>query len=60
MNIVCNLTVTNVAMLRIFEVISDKIYVDKYVLKTLQKQKRNNNNNSNNISIQFSFMKALA
>ena len=33
-----NLTVTNVAMLRILEVIPDKIYLDKSVLMSSRKQ----------------------
>jgi hypothetical protein len=51
MNIICKLTVINVAMLQIFEIIPDKIYVDESVPKSLQKQRRSNDNNS----VQFSF-----
>jgi hypothetical protein len=38
--VICNLTVTNVAMLRILEVILDKIYLDKSVLMSSRRQQK--------------------
>lgn len=38
MIVLCTSTVTNVAMLRILEVIPDNIYLDKSVLKSLRRQ----------------------